>query len=318
MRHRVLVAAALTDAALEVARARFDILYEPAAATEPGQMPSLAAAHNAVAVVLGSRTKVPASEIERLPKAVKMVATVSVGFDHIDLAAARAAGLIVTNTPDVLTNATADITLFLMLGALRRGKEYAQIMTDGWRRSFGLTEMLGLDANGRTLGIVGMGRIGQAVAHRARAFGMTISYHNRNRLPPEQEGDAVYYPALDALLAQAQVLCLTAPGGSAPLITAEKIALLPKGAVLVNSGRGTLVDDDALIAALQSGHVAAAGLDVFKGEPAFDLRYNALPNVFMTPHMGSATLETRTAMGMRALDNVFAVLDGRPALDLVT
>jgi lactate dehydrogenase-like 2-hydroxyacid dehydrogenase len=190
MRHRVLVAAALTDAALEVARARFDILYEPTAATEPGQMPSLAAAHNAVAVVLGSRTKVPASEIERLPKAVKMVATVSVGFDHIDLAAARAAGLIVTNTPDVLTNATADITLFLMLGALRRGKEYAQIMTDGWRRSFGLTEMLGLDANGRTLGIVGMGRIGQAVAHRARAFGMTISYHNRNRLPPQQEGDA--------------------------------------------------------------------------------------------------------------------------------
>ena len=318
MRHRVLIAAALTDQALEAAQARFDILYEPKAATEPGQMPALALAHNAVAVVLGSRTKVPATEIERLPKSVKMLATVSVGFDHIDLAAARAAGLIVTNTPDVLTAATADITMFLMLGALRRGKEYLAIMADGWRRSFGLTEMLGLDASGRTLGIVGMGRIGQAVAHRARAFGMKIAYHNRNRLPPEQEGEATYYPTLDSLLAHTQVLCLTAPGGSAPLITAEKIAVLPKGAVVINTGRGTLVDDDALIEALKSGHLAAAGLDVFKGEPAFDLRYNDLPNVFMTPHMGSATLETRTAMGMRALDNVSAVLDGGAPRDPVT
>lgn len=319
MAHAVLIAAALPAPAVADARARFAARVEPLLATDIDGMIAALEAHQARALVIGSRTKLTAAVFERLPAGLEIVATTSVGFDHIDISAASKAGIIITNTPDVLTAATADIALFLMLGALRRGREYLEIIARGWRQRFGFDEMLGMEVGARTLGIVGMGRIGQAVAHRARAFSMPIIYHNRNRLPPEQELGAEYFPTLEAMLPHAQVLSLNAPSaGAGPLIGAKQIALLPKGAVLVNTGRGALVDEEAMIAALQSGHLAAAGLDVFLNEPDFDLRLRDFPNVFMTPHMGSATEETRIAMSLRALDNVALVLDGRPPQDPVT
>ena len=307
MPHPVVIATSFTDPAVAFAKERFDV--QIVAEGDIDAAIDAAAAKQAEAIVVFV-SKVTAAHFERMPKSVKLVATASVGFDHIDLAAAKAAGIWVSNTPDVLTDATADMSLFLMLGACRRGKEMAQGMADGWRRGFGFNELLGLDVSVRTLGIVGMGRIGQAIARRAKGFGMKIIYHNRNRLPPELEGGATYYASLDEMLAHTDVLSLAAPGSGVPLITRERIALLPRGAVLVNIGRGSLVDEDALIEALKSGQLAAAGLDVFAAEPAYDLRLRDLPNAFLTPHRGSGALETRTAMAMRALQNVAAVVDG--------
>ena len=286
----------------------------------PDELVALAGENKAEALVTSSALKYTAALIAALPASIKILATSSVGYEHIDLAAAAQRGLIVTNTPDVVTAATADLTLMLLLCACRRTTDYAAIMAAGWRQRYELNQMLGLNPGGKTLGILGMGQIGRAVAARARAFGMKIIYHNQRRLPPELAGDATYYASFDAMLPHCQFLSLHAPGGPATdkILGTKAISLLPKGAVVINAARGTLVDEDALIEALQSGHLAAAGLDVFRKEPDYDLRFRDLKNVFLTPHMGSATVETRNAMGMRALDNVAAVLGGKPPIDPVT
>lgn len=191
-------------------------------------------------------------------------------------------------------------------------------MEQGWRQSFALNQMLGTQVSGKVLGIVGMGRIGRAVATRARAFGMTILYHNRSRLAPDLEQGAIYCPDLEALLPQVDILSLNLPGaGSAPLMTAARFARMKPGRSS-SIPRGALVDETALLAALGSGHLAGAGLDVFQNEPAFDRRFLDQPRAFLMPHMGSATLETREAMGHRALDNVADFLAGRIPADLVT
>jgi lactate dehydrogenase-like 2-hydroxyacid dehydrogenase len=257
------------------------------------------------------------ADLKRFPSSLKIIATTSVGFDHIDVAAANARGIIIANTPGVVTDATADITILLMLGALRRARENMVIMQEGWVRRNGYRDMLGWDMTGKTLGIVGMGRIGRAVAQRARGFDMPILYHNRTRLGPDLEKGASYFASLDEMLPRCQVLSLNLPGSGVTLMTREKLALLPKGAVFVNSARGSLVDEDALLEALASGHIAAAGLDVFRNEPKYDQRFKDLPNAFLLPHIGTATIETRVAMGMRALDNIAAVLSGASAPDEV-
>ncbi len=269
------------------------------------------------ALLLTSHLKLDAGLIARLPEHVRVAATCSVGFEHIDVPAARARGLIVTNTPDVLTDCTADLTMLLILGACRRAGEYEAVMRAGWRRGFGMGEMLGRKVTGKRLGIVGLGRIGQAVAQRARGFGMQILYTNPRRVQPEAEQGATYFADIKEMLPQCDILSLHARADRATvnLMNAETFGLLPEGAVFVNASRGSLVDEEAMIAALQSGRLFAAGLDVFHNEPAFDLRLARLPNTFLMPHMGSATIETRTAMGMRALDNIAAVLAGRPAID---
>ncbi|WP_426958612.1 2-hydroxyacid dehydrogenase [Muricoccus radiodurans] len=270
------------------------------------------------AVLSGPTVRLTAAHAAALPDSLRIIANPSAGTDHMDVAACRARGVIVTNAPDVLTDCTADLALLLILGACRRASEYERVMRSGWRQSFGMPDMLGIRPGGKTLGIVGMGRIGQAVAQRARAFGMRILYNNRRRLSPEQEGDAEYVPELRAMLPRCDILSLHLPGGAAGmLMTAEMFGLLPRGAVFVNTARGSLVDEDALIQALESGQLFAAGLDVFRREPDFDLRLAALPNVFLTPHVASATVETRDAMGFRALDNVAAVLAGRAPIDPV-
>ena len=272
-------------------------------------------AHGIEAILTGKKAAYTADDIARLPASVRIIANPSAGYDPTD--AARARGVVVTNAPDGLTDCTADSTMPLILAACRRAAEYEAIMRSGWRCSFGLPDMLGMKVGGSRLGIVGMGRIGRAVAHRACAFGMTILYHNRTRLPPELEQGAAYHASLEDMLPHSDILSLNLPGGSGTLMTVDAFALLPRGAVVVNAARGSLVDEEALIAALQSGQLFAAGLDVFRWEPDFDERLAKLPNVFLTPHMGSATVATRNRMGFDALDNIAAVLAGRPPLNPV-
>jgi len=270
--------------------------------------------HGSEAIFSGPKVRLTAANIPNLPQTVRIIANPSAGFDHMDVDAARKHGLIVTNTPDVLTDCTADLAFLLILAACRRLSEYGAIMREGWRKPFGMPDNLGLRPSGRTLGIVGMGRIGQAVARRARGFGMRVLYHNRTRLPADREEGAEYVSRFEKLLPRSEILSLHLLGGNGTLMTREAFALLPRGAVFVNTARGSLVDEDALIDALQSGQLFAAGLDVYRREPDFDLRLSTLPNVFLTPHVASATVETRDAMGFLALDNIAAVLAGRPPI----
>lgn len=314
---RLVVARPVPQAVTERARTEFDAVVSDDRDMGADQVVQALADHRADGLFLSSNLKLNADLIARLPASVRVAATCSVGFDHIDVAAAKARGLVVTNTPEVLTDCTADLAFMLLLCATRRAWEYAQIMREGWGRSFGMREMLGVQASNKTIGIVGFGRIGRAVAQRARGFNMRVLYTDMARAAPELEQGAEFVPSLAALLPRCQIVSLHAPGGAATdrLMNRETIGLLPRGAVLVNAARGSLVDEDALIAALQSGQLFAAGLDVFRSEPGFDTRLAALPNVFLTPHMGSATVETRNAMGFRALDNIAAVLAGKPAID---
>jgi lactate dehydrogenase-like 2-hydroxyacid dehydrogenase len=259
----------------------------------------------------------PAALIERLPDTVRALATFSAGHEHIDLAAASARGITVTNTPDVLTEATADLAMLCLLGAARRASEGEALIRGGQWAGWTPTQLLGLELNGATLGIVGMGRIGQAVARRARAFGMAIHYFGRRRLPPALEQGARFHATLMSLLPQAGFLSLHCPATpeTTRMINAEVLARLPRGAVLVNTARGALLDDDAVLAALDNGQLFAVGLDVYAGEPNLHPGYRTRRNCFLLPHLGSATIETRTAMGFRCLDNLDAVLAGRAAPD---
>jgi len=297
-------------------RARAEALFdcvEPPKHIGTERLLEAANANNADAVLISLGIPMEADAIARLPASVKIIASTSVGFDHIDVAAANARGIVVGITPDAVTDATADVTMLLMLGACRRAKEHVRSMDQAWSVRNGFFDGLGLDLTGKTLGIVGMGRIGRAVAERCRGFRMPVLYHNRSRLSPDLEGDARYFASLDEMLPHCQVLSLNLPGGQGVIMTAEKFALLPKGALFVNSARGNLVDEDAMIDALKSGQLFAAGLDVFKNEPNYDTRINELPNTFLLPHIGTATIESRTDMSNVALDNIEAVLSGRPA-----
>jgi len=260
-----------------------------------------------------------ASAIARLPDSVKVIANFSVGVDHVDLAAAEARGIIVTNTPDVLSDATAEIAILLMLGAARRAAEGDRLIRSREWRHWSPAFMVGRQVTGKRLGIVGMGRVGQVAAERARGFDMQIHYHNRRRLPAEVEQGAEFHERLETLLEACDVLSLHCPATpeTRGLIDAERIALMRPGVILVNTARGALVDDEALQAALRSGAVAAAGLDVFNDEPDIHPGYRALDNTFLLPHIGSATRETRDAMGFRALDNLDAVFAGRAPGDRV-
>lgn len=265
-------------------------------------------------LLVASSERLIAEVIDRLPPSVGIVATFSVGYEHIDIAAAKARGLVVSNTPDVLTDATADIAMLCLLGATRRAGEGERLIRDDAWRGWHATMLLGLHVGGKRLGILGMGRIGRALARRARGFGMEIHYHNRNRLSPELEADAIYHETAEGLLGVSQFLSINSPSSAEThkFLNADRIALLPDRAVVVNSARGDIVDDEALIAALRSGKIAAAGLDVFAGEPAIHPAYRALDNTFLLPHLGSATVETRDAMGFCCLDNLDAHFAGKP------
>jgi lactate dehydrogenase-like 2-hydroxyacid dehydrogenase len=300
--------------------ANFDALLNPQDTLYDG--PALIkAAQGCDGIMCAAGDPMNAQTIGALPASVRIIATFSVGYEHIDVAAAGARGIKVSNTPDVLTDATADITLLCLLGAARRAHEGTTMLrTHSWV-GWTPTQLMGVHVTGKRLGILGMGRIGQAVAERARAFRMTIHYNNRSRLSPELEKGATYHGNADDMLSHCDFLSINAPmtPETRKWLNSRRIARLPKGAVVVNTARGGLVDDEALIAALRSGHLAAAGIDVFDGEPKIHQGYYGLENAFLLPHMGSATVETRNAMGFKALDNLEAyLLNGRTPPDSVT
>ena len=300
------------------AREEFDAVIAPGPndMTVP-EILEAAASHQADAIAFTNTLPLNAAAVAALPPSVKIGATISVGYDHFDVAAAKARGLIATNTPGVLTECTADFAFMLMLDAARRGTEYDRIMRQGWRYRIGQGDLLGVRVTGKRLGILGMGRIGRAMAQRARGFDMEIFYHSRTRLPPELELGATYCATFEDMLPHCDFLSVHAPAGPATdkIINARTLALLPDGAVFVNASRGGLVDEDALLEALTSGKLFAAGLDVFRSEPDYDLRFATLENVVLAPHVGSASKETRNAMGYRALDNVSSVLAGKGPID---
>ena len=252
---------------------------------------------------------------------LKLIANFGAGVNHIDLRAARARGIIVTNTPGVLTEDTADMTMALIVSVPRRLAEGEKLVRSGEWRGWSPGGMLGHRIGGKALGIVGMGRIGQAVAQRARAFGLSIHYHNRHRLPAVLEGQlgATWHPDLDAMLEQVDILTLHTPrnADSENLLDRRRIGLLRRHVYLINASRGGIVDEDALVDALEAGRLAGAGLDVWAHEPAIDPRLLALPNVVMTPHMGSATYEGRVASGERVIQNIRMWADGHRPPDQV-
>ncbi|MEN6544321.1 D-glycerate dehydrogenase [Parvibaculum sp.] len=271
------------------------------------------------ALLVTPADRLTAGTIARLPASIRVIASFSVGYDHIDVTAAEARGIPVTNTPDVLTDATADIALLLILGAARGAAAGMAAIRENTWKNWAPTGMLSTDIRGKRLGILGMGRIGQAVAHRARAFGMVIHYHNRKRLDAATELGAHFHATADELFAASDVLsihCASTPE-TRRLVNARTLALLPQGAIVVNTARGDIVDDEALIVAIKSGKLRAIGLDVYANEPNIDPRYRTLENAFLLPHLGSATIETRNAMGFRALDNLDDFFAGREPRDLV-
>ena len=317
-RPRLLITRKLRPAVEERATRDYDVVLNP----DDGVFSAdrlIAACRNADAVLPCHSELFDAGVIGALGPRLKIIANHSVGTDHVDLAAARAAGIVVTNTPDVLSDATAEIAILCMLGAARRGAEGDALVRSGqwdfWSPAF----MVGRQVTGKRFGVVGMGRVGQVAAERARGFGMEIHYHNRRRLPASVEKGAVYHESLEGLLAVSDVLSLHCPASprNDGIINSRTLALLPDRAIIVNTARGALIDEDALVRALQSGKLFAAGLDVFRTEPGGNPLLASLPNVFLLPHIGSATEETRDAMGFRALDNLDAFFAGREPSDRV-
>ena len=252
---------------------------------------------------------------------MKLLANFGVGVDHIDLGAARAAGVAVTNTPGVLTDDTADMVMALILSVPRRLAEGEKLVRSGEWRGWSPTGMLGHRITGKRLGIIGMGRIGRAVATRARAFGLTVHYHNRHRLPAEVEAEleATWWDSLDAMLARVDIITINCPHTDEThhLIGAQQFALMQRQAYIINAARGEIIDENALCEALTSGRIAGAGLDVFENEPAIDPRLMDLAGVVLLPHMGSATFEGRQAMGEKVIANIRVWADGHRPPDQV-
>ena len=264
---------------------------------------------------------IDADVIAAAPASLKMIANFGAGVNHIDLAAAKAKGILVTNTPGVFTDDTADLTMALILNVPRRLGEGHRLMRSGEWEGWAPSGMLGHRVGGKTLGIVGFGRIGEAVAKRARAFGLNILYNKRYRLPAsiEEELGVVFEADLDRLIAKSDIITLHCPltAETDRLMNRARIAMMKPDAYLINSSRGELVDEDALIEALTRGKIAGAGLDVYTHEPAVDSRFLSIPNVVLLPHLGSATFEGREASGEKVIANIRIFADGHRPPDQV-
>jgi lactate dehydrogenase-like 2-hydroxyacid dehydrogenase len=275
--------------------------------------------HN-VDAVLPCHSEVFSEEIvNQLGGRLKIVANHSVGTDHCDLQALNKRGIIVTNTPDVLSDATAEIAMLLLLGAARRAAEGDRLVRSGNWQSWSPAFMVGQQVTGKRLAIVGMGKVGQVMARRARGFDMQVHYYNRHRLSAERECGAIYHDDLSSLLGIADFVSLHCPATDETrgFFDANAFNLLPDGAILVNTARGALIDETALVDAITCGKLAAAGLDCFATEPGGNPAFAEHENIFMLPHIGSATFETRDAMGFRALDNLDAFFAGEEPRDRV-
>lgn len=278
-----------------------------------------AAAEGADAIMPCHTEHFDADLFEHLPDSVKIIANFSVGFDHVDTEAAKKHGIVVTNTPDVLSDATAELTMMLMIGAARRASEGERLVRARQWKDWSPAFMVGIQVTGKRLGILGMGRVGRVVAKRARGFDMEIHYHDIAPVAAEDEAGATYHATVEEMLPNSDFLSIhcNATPQTTGLMNAERFQLLPDGAVIVNAARGAIIDDEALIAALESGKLGAAGIDAYNNEPNIDPRLIAFENTFLMPHIGSATAETRDAMGYRALDNLDAFFAGREPKDRV-
>ena len=281
----------------------------------------IAAAQEADVLVPTVTDPIDAEVIGQAGTGLKLIASFGTGVDHIDLAAAKARDIMVTNTPGVLTEDTADMTMALILAVPRRLAEGERLMRSGQWQGWAPTSMLGNRIYGKRLGIIGMGRIGQAVARRASGFGLSIHYHNRNRLHPgiEEELEATYWESLDQMLAHTDLISIHCPSTPATyhLLSARRLKLIRSHAYIVNTSRGGAIDESALLQLLQSGAIAGAGLDVYEKEPAVNPKLLALDNVVLLPHMGSATVEGRLDMGEKVLINIRTFADGHTPPDLV-
>ncbi|MBB3878931.1 2-hydroxyacid dehydrogenase [Sphingomonas pseudosanguinis] len=274
----------------------------------PAQLAAAIARYDALLPTITDR--IDAALLGRPDRRVRIIANYGAGVDHIDLDAARAAGVVVTNTPDVLTEATAEIAILLMLMASRRAGEGERELRDGRWTGWRPSHLIGQGLAGRTLGLVGFGRIGQATAAKARGLGMRIRYASRSRAAPEVEAalGAERATSLQALAAESDVLSLHLPGGEATrhLLDAALLSVMPRHAIVVNTARGSVIDEAALAEALAEGRIAGVGLDVYEHEPVVHPGLLAHPRAVLLPHLGSATIEARTAMGMRAVANLDA------------
>jgi glyoxylate reductase len=317
---KVVVTRELTDAVMDRLEELFDTTNNRG--DVPMDRAALAAAMATCDVLVPTVTdRIDAELIDGAGDRLKLIANFGAGIDHIDLAAARARDIIVTNTPGVLTDDTADMTMALILSVPRRLAEGEKLMRSGRWTGWSPGGMLGRRIGGKKLGIVGMGRIGQAVAARARAFGLSVHYHNRHRLPEVLEGQlgATWHADLDAMLGQVDIVSINAPHTpqTEHLIDARRLAMLQPHVYLINTARGDIVDETALIEALEAGALAGAGLDVYEHAPAVDPRLLALPNVVLLPHMGSATIEARAATGEKVIANIRTWADGHRPPDQV-
>jgi lactate dehydrogenase-like 2-hydroxyacid dehydrogenase len=309
---KLLISRALPDSVMAAAEARFDVTTRPT--TQPMSHDECVAAlrgQDIVLPTLGDAFTARAFAEAGTPRC-RLLANFGVGYNHIDVAAARAAGVAVTNTPGAVTDATADVALTLMLMTARRAGEGERLVRAGAWQGWHPTQMLGLHVTGKTVGIVGMGRIGQAIAKRCHyGFGMDVVFYNRS--PKAVDLPARQLATLAEVMAAADVVIVAVPGGAAThhLLNAEAFAAMQPHAIFVNIARGDVVDEAALIAALQAGQLAGAGLDVYEFEPAVPDALRAMENVVLLPHLGTAALEVREAMGRMALDNCIAQAKGR-------
>lgn len=308
-RPTLLITRTLPEPVLQLARATFEVTLWPH--DEPIGAQLLPWAQGRDALLVMATDRLDAATLRSLPPSVRAIATYSVGHDHIDLSAATQRGIPVFNTPDVLSDAVAEVALLLILSAARDAASAEATLRSGAWGPWSPTRFVGQQLTGRRLGLYGMGRIGLGIAQRAQAFGTQVQYHNRS-VHPDATG-FTYHASLESLMAHSDVFCVCAP--STPqtrgAINAQRLALLPRGAVFVNIARGDLVDEDALIDAITSGHIGGAGLDVYRNEPTIDPRFLQLPRTTLLPHIGSATHDARNGMGRLAVDALKAfLLDG--------
>ena len=321
MKPKILVSRKISDLAEEKLSKEFDVTLNPK--DEPIPESELIEIINEYDGMISTGfDKIGENFFNNLNGKLKIIAQVGVGYDNISVNSALEKKIKVTNTPNVLNEAVAELTILLILAASRRiGEAYNLVRTDNWKNQKpDLTKfMIGNSVTGKTLGIIGMGRIGRIVAQSAKAFGMKIIYYNRNKLSEDLEDGAKYYSDLNSMLPECDFVSIHTPAtpDTKNILNASTIGLLPNHAVVINTSRGSTIDDDALIDALQNKKIYGAGLDVFNNEPNLDNRYTKLDNCFVLPHIGSATHETRLAMSMMAVDNIYCFFNNKPLISEV-
>lgn len=321
MKPKILVTRKISDGAEEKLKKEFDVNLN--LQDEPIPTDDLIKMGNDYdGLITSGFDKVGEEFFSNLNGKLKIIAHVGVGYDNISIKAAEVKKIKVTNTPNVLNEAVAETTILLILAASRRvGEAYNLVRSDNWKNQKpDLTKfMIGNSVTGKTLGIIGMGRIGRIVAQSAKAFGMKIIYYNRNKLSEDLEDGAKYYSDLNSMLPECDFVSIHTPAtpDTKNILNASTIGLLPNHAVVINTSRGSTIDDNALIDALENKKIYGAGLDVFNNEPNLDNRYTKLDNCFVLPHIGSATHETRLAMSMMAVDNIYCFFNNKPLISEV-